>query len=97
MLYYQKQASETEWVTVLHFLTTGTSNLSHDDWDKMAKGQLSMALADWATINKMISNFCSAPQIDCNYEVSPGQSFRQVMNGFFERIGTASGHSFRKI
>lgn len=67
------------------------------DWDAISEGQISMALSDWADINKTISNFCSAPHINCDYQISPGKTLRQIVNDFFFRIELASGRRFQYI
>ena len=98
--YYLKQASEEQYATQIQFLTTAVQDLSLTQWTAILTGNdkpLCMALTDWSNINQMISDFCSAPSINCDYQVSPGTSFRQLWNGFFDRLTVASGVRFRKI
>lgn len=96
-LYYQKHATDQDWVTVMHFLTQGTSHLTRNEWDAMSEGQISMALEEWADINKMISDFCSADNIDCNYKVAGDHSFKDAMNELFLRIQLVSRKNFQRI
>lgn len=96
-MYYLKQASPENWATVVHFLTQDVSHISLDQWNSMSEGQVCMKLEDWADINKMVSSFCSAPGIDCNYQISPGLSLREALNGFFLRLAFESGLHFETI
>lgn len=91
ILYYQKQASDTDWAVEMHFLTDGTRDLSKSDWQAISEGQVCMPLSDWTDINKTISAFCSAQGITCDYQV------KQALNAFFLRLALASGHEFQQI
>jgi hypothetical protein len=95
-LYYQKQASPNDWVTEMHFLTDGTQDFTQDQWSKISEGMVCTPLADWGDINKMITDFCSAPGVKCDYKVS-GQSLKTLLNGFFLRLELASGRHFEHI
>lgn len=96
VLYYQKQASDADFVTVIHFLQQGTQTLSKSQWGAISEGQVCMPLADWGQINKMISEFCSAPQINCDYQIN-GQPLKEALNDFFLRLSLTSGVAFSPI
>jgi hypothetical protein len=96
-LYYQKQASADDWATEIHFLTQGTQDLTQAQWNAISEGMVCMGLGDWTDINKMISNFCSLKGVKCNFKLSNGQTFKQVLNDFFLRMQLTSGKTFQQI
>lgn len=96
-LYYQKQASDQDWAVRLHFLTQGTEDLTKAQWEALSEGQVCMPLSDWSDINKMVSNFCSSPHIDCSYELPQGGNLKSILNAFFMRLQMASGKTFDPI
>lgn len=79
-LYYLKQAAPDDWAVEMHFLTEGSTQLTQAEWQEISEGQVCMATADWSKINLMISDFCSAPGIKCNYEI------KQLLAQFFARF-----------
>lgn len=101
-LYFLKEASQDQWAVEMHFLDSSTAQVTLDQWLALSTptpghGMVCQDLTDWAAINKMVSDFCSARGIDCSYEVQPGLSVRGILNGFFQRLSAASGAMFHEI
>lgn len=64
----------------------------------MSEGMVCMSLSDWGEINKMVSAFCSAQGINCDYvKLKNGQTLKQALNGFFLRLQLVSAQSFEQI
>lgn len=81
-LYYLKEASDSEWAVHMHFLSTGSDQITKDAWDKMSQGMVSMPLAAFEDFNTEIGKLCS--QVPCNYEVM------KKLNNFFSRLRSVS-------
>lgn len=50
----------------MHFLTTGTEQVSRSDWEAKSQGMVCMSYNDWVNTNKEIGSLCS--QVPCSYK-----------------------------
>lgn len=64
--YYQKHTDDARWVTILHFLTSGKSNMSRADWERISQGSVCMSMGAAEDFNAEIGKLCS--QVDCDYD-----------------------------
>lgn len=79
-LYYLKEASVAQWAVAMHFLTSGSVQITKDQWDAMSEGMACMPLPSFDDFNAEISKLCS--QVPCNYSTQ--------IKAFFSRLKAAS-------
>ena len=64
-LYYLKGSSGA---VEMHFLTSGQTDLTLDQWNAIEEGMVAMPLSAFSDFNKEIGELCS--QVTCSYEVT---------------------------
>lgn len=97
---YLSEASAQVYATQFQFLVNPgvTTDISLAQWTSQSKGQLCMPLDNWTSFNTMISGFCSAPGIDCDYQISAdGTTLKQALNNFAQALSQASGRALPRI
>ena len=67
----------------MHFLSSGQTDLTVDQWNAISMGMVAMPLDSWDDFNKEIAELCS--QNDCTYEL---QQFLAVVGSKLSEMRT---------
>lgn len=71
-LYYLKGPSGA---VEMHFLTSGQTDLTLDQWNAISEGMVCMELSSWDDFNTEIGKLCS--QIPCDYQTV--EAFKKII------------------